>query len=268
MSRVEFIHISDLHYQTEYSSFARKLSAQTGGDFTEQLRRSLAHILARVPDVAFFLLSGDLVHEGTAAEYRELHRLWDEICGRPVYAVPGNHDSDACGIGFWENEADCAYIHEASGLRIIGMDSRGGEYSSGLLSEAQLEWLREQLKDERDSVLMIHHTPHISGEEEFLIWQMQNPQALYDVVCDANILGIFTGHTHRTFESMLGRIPCYTVNSVTHGIDATEERMVVSNQTGYNHCVYENGKLTVEHIDIPVEKAVEIVVLYSELGEE
>jgi len=268
MSRLEFIHLSDVHYQSEYSDFAKLLIARTGIDFTKHFRRNMAYIAERYQSLDFFLNTGDLVHAGTDEEYAAFARLWDELSGLPFYAVPGNHDKNGVGtqiLGLTEPPFD--YVRMHGDLQIIGMDARGGKFESGRLSREQLDWLRDVLSNGKDSVLLLHQTPHISGEVEYLVWQMEEPQALYEVVKDANLLGIFCGHTHQNFYSTLGTIPVYTVNSITHGIVATEEDMTLSNRTGFNHCVYENGVLTVEHIEIPADNPVEIVVLYTDFEE-
>ena len=272
MRQIRFIHISDIHFQQEYDDFAKRLNRLTKIDFTEQFKRSVAYILENYRDIDFFLFTGDLVHEKDVEDYRALEALWQEICGLPVYAVAGNHDLDDIGQIFFGAEAEPPfdYTCKHGALRIIGMDSRGGKYGTGLIEAGQLEWLRKQLDSEENSgpaILLLHHTPHTSGEEDFLLWQMENPEELEDVVKDSDIIGIFCGHAHTTFTSKLSGIPCFTVNSVTHGINSGEEAMTLSNQTGFNYCVFEGDRLTVEHVDIPQENHVELVIHYSEFGE-
>ena len=303
MNRAEFIHISDIHYQNEYSPISGRLISKTGVTFIEQFLQGMAYIQNRFRNIDFFLVSGDLVHEGGAEEYRELKEMWADICDLPVYTVPGNHDRDSYGHGFLETSDappfDSEYIHPKSGLRILALDSRGGQYESGFLSSEQLSWLKERLSRNngrgngrnceldrtrghdraadyscecadnrnRDTILLLHHTPHVSGEIEFLTYQMENPQELYEVVKDSNILAIFCGHTHRHFLSTLGNIPCYTVNSITHEIHSDIDSMTLSNKTGFNHCIYEEGILTVQHICVPQEAPAEITMDYTEFEE-
>ena len=277
MNRAEFIHISDIHYQNEYSPISDRLISKTGVNFIEQFKQGMAYIQESFQNIDFFLVSGDLVHEGGAEEYRELKEMWADICDLPVYTVPGNHDRDTYGCGFLETSDappfDREYIHQKSGLRILAMDSRGGHYESGFLSSEQLSWLRERLSRSNDcghgrgTILLLHHTPHISGEIEFLTYQMETPQELHEVIKDSNILAIFCGHTHRHFLSTLGDIPCYTVNSITHEIHSDVYSMTLSNKTGFNHCIYEEGTITVRHICVPQDNPVEITMDYIEFEE-
>lgn len=269
MAACTFFHISDIHYSHSYDAFANRLIARTGLDFTRQLEYGMAHIRQNYGLPDFFLLTGDLVHNGSEEEYGSLRSLLTELCGgAPVYAGPGNHDTDAYGPGFLQTESpppfDREYTDPSSGLRILAMDSRGGAYESGFLCEDQLAWLSDRLADGggKKTILALHHTPHISGEEEFLIHQMENPQSLFEVVKDSGLLAIFCGHTHKAFASRLGDIPCYTAGSITYGVDCGMESLVLSNETGFHRCLYENGQLTVEYISIPAPGEIKLEIPY------
>ena len=273
MGRAEFIHISDVHYQKRYSPMVDRLTARTGVGITEQFAKGMAFIRGRYPRTGFFLLSGDLVHEGAEEEYQEFQRAWIEASGgAQLYAVPGNHDRDAFGAVFArEGDAppfDSEHRH-ASGLRILAMDSRGGKHESGSLDEGQLRWLAEKLPpgSGRDTILLLHHTPHISGEEEFLTYQMENPTELYEVVKDSGLLAIFCGHTHMAYSTRFGDIPCYTAGSITHSIECGMDSMTLGNRTGFHRCVFDNGRLDVEYVDIVPEKLAEVTIDYSEFEE-
>ena len=271
MNRTEFIHISDIHYQNQSSPMATRLTSKTGVSFIEQFGQGMAYILNQYKEIDFFLISGDLVHESNAEEYRKLKKMWADICNLPVYTVPGNHDRDTYGYGFLETTDDPPYdreyIHAKTGLRILALDSRGGKYETGFLSSGQLNWLNEKLSRDLDTIILLHHTPHISGENEYLAQQMENPRDFYEIVKGSCVIAVFSGHTHKSFFSTLGDIPCYTVNSITHEINSGMDSMTLSNKTGFNHCLYENGRLTVRHICIPQDNPVEITIDYAEFEE-
>jgi len=63
---------------------------------------------------------------------------------------------------------DREYIHAESELTILCMDSRGGDYGSGQLSESQLEWLKEKLAVKRDTLLIVPF--YISDKNLFFIY--------------------------------------------------------------------------------------------------
>ena len=253
---VRFVHISDPHFNTDYSnSRISPLNEKTGLTLTERLIAAVGHINENYPETDFFLLTGDLVYNGTVEEYAVFRALMDGLTGgRPCYVALGNHDTDSFWRGWLGISPGGSYnravVHEKSGLKIISLDSRGGPYGSGSLSRGQLDWLRYQLSEGGPSILLLHHTPHI-GDIEYLRYQMPDSRALYDTLRDLSILGIFTGHTHMRFESMFGAIPCHTAPSVTFGIVTDLVSMTLTDKTGYNYCVFSDGKLTVENVDLP-----------------
>jgi Predicted phosphohydrolases len=271
MSKTVFLHFTDIHYNSIYdSAFMRRLTDKTGVNLTQQLVCGLEHMKRSCPQPEFVLISGDLVHEGKTVEYRALRSIIEGVFPETaLYAAPGNHDSEEYSQGWLGDCAAGCYYEKLfpNALRLIALDSRGGEYGMGRIEYGQLLWLRDKLREDAltPTILMLHHTPHVSGEEDFLIWQMENAEELLDVVEGANIIGIFAGHTHMRYESIFGTIPCYTASSIGYEIDALEDRFILGNKTGYNVCEYENGVLDVRYVEITPKTEISVVVPYDEL---
>ena len=270
---MKFIHFSDIHFNADYSgSIIRRLHYKTGLTTTEQFELSLDHMLSSEPDADFYILTGDLVHEGTTDEYAIIQEIITGRLKAPVYVCPGNHDYD-CYFEHWPEyyAGSCGSYMANESIRIISIDSRGGPYGSGVLNNEQLDWLREILAKPNPSgasILLVHHTPHVSGEVPYLVYQMQEPERLLEVVEGSDIAGIFCGHTHIRFESTFGGIPVYTAPGITFGIYTDEEHdyMTWNNLTGYNICTFEKGVLSVEAVDIVPEVFCEEKIHYSELA--
>ena len=266
-----FVHISDFHYKNSYEGMhSEKLSANTGLTLTEQFVLGIREIIKDSGRIDFFILSGDLCQNGTANEYECFKKILDEeMKGIPYYLSLGNHDNDNFWNGFLgkpEKTGSYYYSINHEGLRIISLDSRGGAYESGFLEQEQLSWLKNELSipAEKGSILLLHHTPHVSGEIEYLIYQTENPSELYEVVENSDIKGIFCGHTHKYFASTLGSIPCYTAESLCFGIDTYEDKMIISNYTGYNYCSVTNGTLNVNQKVIVPDKIQKVTIMYTE----
>ena len=283
MSVLRFLHITDTHFNIDYTGTRiERLHRATGITLTEQLKIGVADALARCPDAQFVLLSGDLVHEGEVEDYAALRELLGELFGEiPIYPSLGNHDNNCFWRGWLGQDAededaryDSVVTLPGSGLRIITLDSRGGPYGSGVLSEKQLAWLGEVLSDasEAGSLLMMHHTPNDGISEPYLRYQLQSSQELYEVVEGSDIIAVFAGHTHMRYESEFAGIACYTSPSIGFGIVVGEEddRMTWNDDTGYNICELEYGesqrsKLAVTAVDIEPPESHSAEVLYSEL---
>ena len=270
MKKISFVHFSDLHYKDDYTGqHSERLTAETGLDLTEQFCIGLEKIMSDNEDIDFAIISGDLSQHGTAKEYESLKKILDQkLDGIPYYISTGNHDSENFGTLLSDTEEKKSYDYSVinNGLRIISLDSKGGKYETGFLSTSQLEWLKAELASPapRGNILVFHHTPHTSGEIEYLTYQMENPAELYDVIKDSDIKGIFCGHTHKQFVSQLGDIPCYTVESLSFGIETLDDRMLISNSTGYNRCEIDDEGLKVEHVKIIPEQRHEVTIMYSE----
>ena len=268
-----FVHFSDLHYCEGDSSdkLVNRFMDRTGLTPGEQIELSIRNILAATTGVDFFVISGDLIQKNSgAAEYAQVQQILStELGDTPYFVALGNHDNDNFWVGFSDEkqgEGSYYYTHDFKGLRIIGLDSRGGDYETGRFEQAQLEWLASELATPapRGTILTLHHTPHVSGEVEFLTYQCENPQDLLDVISGTDVRALFCGHTHKHFLSTFGTVPCYTVESVAFGIEFFDDNMVVDNYTGYNHCVLDGDSLQVEHVVIEPPNRIAETIYYSE----
>ncbi len=189
------LHISDLH---------------VGKHDEPEVRSGLAAFVERVaPEVV--VCSGDLTHRGRAAQHEQAAAFLRGL-GRPVLAVPGNHDIPyAFPARFtrtfaeferqWET-SEPAYRSEE--LVVVGLNSvRPWRHQSGGLRESQLERARELLADAPEGALrvaVLHH--HLIGAP----WRTRKrPVARRDHVLaglvDAGAELILSGHTHQSAVS-------------------------------------------------------------------
>jgi 3',5'-cyclic AMP phosphodiesterase CpdA len=169
------------------------------------LRRAVAHLnsLESPPDVV--LATGDLVHEGTLAEYRLLSELLAPL-EAPVYLIPGNHDDREALRGAFADrsyvpaEGFIHYTVEDLPLRLIGLDTFIPDEIGGTLCEARLAWLAARLEEapERPTVVFMHHPPCESGVGQMDAWKLRNSEAFGEVVVrHPQIERIVCGHLHR-----------------------------------------------------------------------
>jgi len=146
------LHVSDLH---------------TGTHEDPQVEQALAALVERVrPDVV--VASGDLTNRGRRAQHERAHRFLGSF-GRPVVAVPGNHDLPytfparftrpwAEFERVWETTEP---THSSPTLHVIGLNSaRPYRHQSGGLRERQLDRAAERLATAPDGayrVVVLHH---------------------------------------------------------------------------------------------------------------
>src|SRR5271156_6771960 len=95
--------ISDLHVRPEGRLYKDVV------DSNRMLDEAIAHLNALVPRPDLLLITGDLVDEGTDAEYAALRSRLDR-CVLPYLVIPGNHDDRRI---FRRSLADHAYLPSA-----------------------------------------------------------------------------------------------------------------------------------------------------------
>jgi 3',5'-cyclic AMP phosphodiesterase CpdA len=159
------------------------------------------------------ILSGDVVDEGTPAEYDVARKLLAPL-SIPYLVIPGNHDERE---NFRAAFADHAYLpahgpmHFSVGtfdpVRVIGLDVTVPGQHHGLMDGAASHWLDATLAAEPDrpTLIMMHQPPFASGipyidkyccrDGERLAAVVQNYPAVERIVC---------GHVHRFMQLRFG----------------------------------------------------------------
>lgn len=200
-------HLSDTHFIRPDAS--ERLGAVPIADDGTRLRRVLRAAMnyAQKPD--FFLITGDLVHEGDAEDYRAYRALLDECCGDvPYYVCLGNHDRHrAFHEGFLGESGDAPYVRSSvqGGLRIISLDSSPEDATvMGRITPEQLAFLREELKTPapKGTVVLLHHPPCGVVYESFAA-HCPEMEELAKLLESGEVRAVFSGHTH--FVSCSGR---------------------------------------------------------------
>jgi 3',5'-cyclic AMP phosphodiesterase CpdA len=154
--RVHILHVSDLH---------------TGTREDPEVQAALAQLVERTqPDL--IVASGDLTNRGRREEHERAHRFLLSL-GRPVLAVPGNHDLPyTFPARFTSPWAEFERVwetteatHASAGLHVIGLNSaRPYRHQGGALDDAQLQGAADRLRaaaEDSYRVVVLHH--HMLG---------------------------------------------------------------------------------------------------------
>ena len=120
MKQLSFIQLSDTHFRSDYKD-----------DPLEQVFNGLENPAANLvtelkkidfTEVNFIVITGDLVHDGCAEDYKNLKTLVEDNIpvGFPVYYCLGNHDDKKCFYkGFYDIEnksTSLDYVEEMTGI--------------------------------------------------------------------------------------------------------------------------------------------------------
>ncbi len=200
-SRV-YIQITDPHLRSDESG------RYNGAESLAGLRIVLEHVRAHFEVPAGFLVTGDLVHDGSRSGYRhfvDAFAGWD--C--PVHVIPGNHDepailSELLPRGNITQSDSLA----AGGWAIFFLDSRVEGREDGSVPPARLSRLRERLAGSacRHALVAMHHNlpahprrgvvSSVDNAAEVMAWLSRQPR----------IRAVLSGHVHQEMCVLAGGV--------------------------------------------------------------
>lgn len=177
-------------------------------DAADRLRRVLAGMALHRPDA--ILATGDLVDEGSAAEYALLADILAEAPA-PVFLLPGNHD-DASTLrrafpdhAYLPEQPPLCFTLDHLPLRIVAVDQTFPGLEGGLFMPEHAEWMHAALSADTatPTIVALHHPPFpthtkvdevgLDGADLFTAVIERHPQ-VRRIVC---------GHVHR---AIVGRV--------------------------------------------------------------
>ncbi|GGL58855.1 metallophosphoesterase family protein [Sporolactobacillus putidus] len=225
-----FIHLSDIHMNPSSNKNIYGMGIDRSAKFMalfEDIKKQDLH-----PD--FFIISGDLIHEGDEEDYRNLRRIInkkEQELGVPFFVCLGNHDNREAFWKGYKNEEDkngeYYYTANVSGLRLIVLDSKNGEHEEGVVSSAQLDWLKNELEipQPQGTLIVIHH-PLFSAPLDFMAYSiLQNTNELLDAMTGKDVLAILSGHIHFNATYETSGILNSVISSASYGIDCSNPRL-------------------------------------------
>jgi 3',5'-cyclic AMP phosphodiesterase CpdA len=214
-----FAHVSDPHLTPLHDVPRRSLLGKRALGYLSWTRRRrhrhLPALLERVSDDLrawapdHIAVTGDLTQIGLAAEHT-LARHWLHRLGPPasVSLSPGNHDFYARdsartlytawagylpGPDAWPHRRDCG---ELSFISLCSGTPSGAAFATGTLGPAQLERLRQVLRDTagRFRAVLVHHSPHPRSHA----WRkrLTDARALRAVLAAEGAELVLHGHAH------------------------------------------------------------------------
>jgi 3',5'-cyclic AMP phosphodiesterase CpdA len=257
------VHLSDTHFLSGGAALYGSVGTE------KNLLRALGQLERSGIHPEALVFTGDLADLGEPDAYRRLREMVEPVAdrlGAQVIWVMGNHDErlqyskSLFDVDGSDAPQDRAY--NLSGLRIISLDTTVPGYHHGALTDAQLDWLAEELKTPapHGSFVALHHPPiplPLMSAMELL--ELHGQERLAAVIRGSDVRGILGGHLHFSTHSLFADVPvsvaaatCYTMDlmdagQLIAGVDAAQAFNVVS--------VYEDR---VVHTVVPIGDAVPV----------
>jgi 3',5'-cyclic AMP phosphodiesterase CpdA len=192
--------ISDLHVTAAGTRLMDRV------DTAGYLARAIAHVNALSPAADFVIITGDLVDQGSPAEYENLRAILAGLAP-PWGLLPGNHDDRTAlrqafaGAGRLPRAGEFLhYVVEELPVRLIALDTQVPGETGGALCPARLDWLAARLDEApaRPTVIAMHHPPFVSGIVGMDAINCANSDALGSLVArHPQVERIICGHIHR-----------------------------------------------------------------------
>jgi Icc protein len=214
-------HLSDPHLRPRGQLYKDLVNSNAMFDL------AIRHLNTLNPAPDLVVITGDLVDEGTRAEYEYVRDALSDI-RQPLLVLPGNHDEPA---GFRACFAHHRYLpptgpfHFAVGdkglVRVLGLDVSVPGSHHGEMTDEACAWLRRALLEEPDrpTVVMMHQPPFESGIRCIDAYNCRRADQLAGVLgAHTNIERVLCGHVHRFMQVRFGGTMLVTAPSTTTAI--------------------------------------------------
>jgi len=211
------VQLSDLHLRAPGKRLYRQV------DTADALARAIARINALVPRPDLVILSGDLANAGSADEYAPL-RAKLALLPVPYALMAGNHDDRVqLRAAFpqqpWADATLAVQRRETAAGDLLLLDTLVPGEEGGTVGAAQFDWLMAQVRDDRDSLLFLHHPPVATGIAGMDAIRLTDAAALDDwLQRHPRVRALFCGHVHRAIFTLFAGRPLAIAPSPAHQI--------------------------------------------------
>lgn len=266
MTAFSFVHISDHHLFESENLF------EYGFSTTYAFRQVLRHISRNVIQEADFLVTtGDVAKTPSAKTYQYVSQLLqarstsalppcqllispEDLQDFPMYVLPGNlDDRDNFYRHLLQHTLQTPlmnFVFEHKGVRFVCLD--WGPQAKAIGSSELFSFLATALQTELPLIMFMHHhiTPvGIQWMDDFLA---DNVGDFLSLTVEKNILGIFCGHTHCTYETTVQGIPVYGVRSTAPQFVPQAEPLLCLETPHYRLVSVDNDVLTTKIYEVPL----------------
>lgn len=250
-------HLTDLHVRRDYEGTMFETELHQRILPVPYFIAGLKEAAAAKPDV--IVLTGDLVHEGNAEDYRYLKELLERYAeGIPVLPVLGNHDyKNAFYEGFLKEERRGPYYGKQmiGGYRFLTLDTAVEGNGDGLLCGEQVRWLLDELKTPApNGTILLGHHPLESQQAWF---DTDVEEGLIEALQETDVIAYLCGHAHYCESRTLGRVLQVTGESFDYGVETMGDEVIYTEVRAYNTCWLEDQKIIVHtHFITPADPVI------------
>jgi len=144
-----FIVVSDTHLGYQNKDAAAKQWVKTAQEIDAATGDFVLHL-------------GDIV-DGRRENQYPVYLQTRKVIKKPVYEIPGNHDTAELFAKYIRKNVDMAFDHQ--GVRCLLINNSRPDSVDGFLSGNQLKWLGEQCDEAREKSLFVIVCMHVPAHE-------------------------------------------------------------------------------------------------------
>ena len=210
----KIIWMTDPHFQTT--------GTIDGLNPRARLATAINHMNAHDGDAALAVISGDLVGDDIAGDYRAIADCLSKA-RVPVHPMVGNNDDRAGLRAELPLPADVMpdfiqYVLDIDGARLICLDTHKPGSHAGEFCAVRRDWLQQVLAAAHDTpaYIFMHHPPMALGLPAQDSIQLEDGAAFLDLIAQhPNVQHLFIGHVHRPTCGTVRGIPFATLGAVS-----------------------------------------------------
>lgn len=196
---IHILHLTDPHL------FGSPDEALLGVNTHASFRAVVAEIQQQAVNFDLILATGDLVQDHHPQGYLHFAEQIRPLV-KPVFWLEGNHDSQPAmrqGLASSVQIQPMKQILVGDHWQILLLDSHVDGSPHGELSQAQLEWLAQKLRQYPDRFVLIalHHNILPTHSAWLDQHSLRNPESFAEILRPFNIKGILHGHIHQQVDS-------------------------------------------------------------------
>ncbi len=172
----------------------------------------------------------------------------------PLYLLPGNHDDRDLFYRCLFPQAppaplmNAAFMHQ--GVQFICLD--WGPRTKAAAHPQMLDFLARSLAAGAPSIILSHYHVTTIGARWLDAFIADDVCRFWDVVAGKNVLGVFCGHLHITYEQVVQGIPVFGLRSTTYSFALQDEPQAILAPPHYRLVTVEESGLETQIFEVPL----------------
>jgi Icc protein len=200
---LSFIQITDTHL------LDNPAETMHGVNTRDSFEAVLLDALRCYPDIDFLLFTGDISQTGGKQSYRQFQSVIEQ-CDKPVYCVPGNHDTpEFLRQVVSASPKDSIETIRLGSIYLILLSSHVEGRHHGAVTQKQLQQLENFIASSRAPlhIIALHHPPALIDSHWLDELGLVNRSEVLDVIssCNHNSL-LLSGHVHQEVDQQLANV--------------------------------------------------------------